>query len=69
MVGGGLALASAAGLAEDARAASSAGRYDDLRDRAELRWGAGWALVGAGAVALGVGLTQALWGSEDPAPR
>jgi hypothetical protein len=69
VVGGGLALASAAGLAEDARAASSAGRYDDLRDRAELRWGAGWALVGAGAVALGVGLTQALWGSEDPAPR
>jgi hypothetical protein len=69
VVGGGLALASAAGLAEDARAANSAGRYDDLRDRAELRWGAGWALVGAGAVALGLGLTQAPWGSEDPAPR
>lgn len=69
VVGGGLALASAAALAEDARATTSTDRYDDLRDRAELRWGAGWALVGAGAVALGVGLVQALWGSEGPAPE
>jgi hypothetical protein len=60
IAGGGLVLGSAAGLAADARAADSAGRYDDLRDRAELRWGAGWALTGVGAVALGLGLALAL---------